>query len=86
MTLWNSDAMTKETISHAVYDGRELAGSITIGEKGYIALDAVGKRLGVFQTRIDAVKAVLAAPDVINRDDEAELIAGVERFMKGDSA
>jgi hypothetical protein len=64
-------------ISHPVYNGRELAGTVEALEHGgFIALDGNGKRLGAYQSRLEAVRAVLDAA----RD--AALLAEVEARTK----
>ena len=68
-------------ISHLVYNGRKLAGTVEALEHGgFIALDGNGRRLGAYQSRLEAVRAVLDAA----RD--AELLAEIEASMKGDLA
>jgi hypothetical protein len=47
---------------HAVYDGQTFVGSISKDAEGFAAFDTGGKKLGVFPTRTEAVRAVLAPP------------------------
>src|ERR1700730_9714072 len=59
------------TSAHAVYAGRDFAGTISEEARGFAAFDAAGKRLGSFPTRTDAVRAVWnarrdAGSDVLN--------------------
>jgi hypothetical protein len=45
-----------------VYAGRDAVGSILVERKGRVkALDADGKRLGIFATDCEAMAAILAA-------------------------
>ena len=48
------------TDMHAVYDGQNFAGSISRDANGFAAFDPNNKKLGVFPTRTEAVRAVLA--------------------------
>jgi hypothetical protein len=54
-----------------VYDGDTPAGEIIADAAGFTALTPVGKKLGVFKTRLEAVRAVLAAHNH-RRDAEAK--------------
>src|ERR1700730_13510434 len=71
-----------------IYDGQTKIGSVSVHEKVFAAFDAAGKRLDIFSTRLAVVRAVLdtARQPAAGPDAEAVLIAGVERFMKGDLA
>jgi hypothetical protein len=61
----------------AIYDGQTQVGSVSVlHEKGFAAFDAAGKRLGIFQTHVAAVRAVLDAA----RD--AALLAEIEARTK----
>jgi hypothetical protein len=60
----------------AIYDGQTCIGAVSVHEKGFAAFDAAGKRLGIFQTRLAAVRAALDAA----RD--AELLEAIEASMK----
>jgi hypothetical protein len=45
-----------------VYLGRDVAGTVIVERKGRVAaLDAAGRRLGVYRTDRDAMAAILAA-------------------------
>ena len=45
-----------------IYAGRDVAGTIIVERKGRVtALDAAGKKLGVFATAKEAMAAILAA-------------------------
>jgi hypothetical protein len=45
-----------------VYLGRDVAGTVIVERKGQVtALDAAGRRLGIFQTDREAMAAILRA-------------------------
>ena len=46
-----------------VYDGTNLAGTITERNGGFIAFDITGHRVGVFTSQRDAVRAIPAVGD-----------------------
>ena len=50
---------------HAVYDGQTFVGSISKDAEGFAAFDTGGKKLGVFPTRTEAVRSVLAPPPLL---------------------
>jgi hypothetical protein len=68
-------------------DGRTIGSIESAG--GFVAFGVAGKRLGEFATALEAANAIWDAwrrspslsRDDADRDTDAELIAGVERFM-----
>jgi hypothetical protein len=61
----------------AVYDGQACVGSVSVlHKKGFAAFDAAGKRLGIFQAHVAAVRAVLDAARY------ATLLAEIKARMK----
>jgi hypothetical protein len=68
------------TDKHSIYDGRELRGTIAKAPNGFAAFGVDGQRLGsIFQTRTEAVRAVLSSP----RAAENALIDAIEALKEG---
>ncbi len=82
------------TPANAVYDGRELRGTIARVPTGFIAVDADGKKIGVFATQAEAVRRVLTPravsvpPTEKTPDFDAEnaLRRAIYAMMKGGAA
>ncbi|MGA2638846.1 hypothetical protein [Methylocella sp.] len=51
----------------AIYDGRTAVGCIIRTPAGIIAKDAAGRKVGVFKSTADAVRAVFAARDRLSK-------------------